>query len=114
MPNGNIHDHPISDVVFWERRVFSQEMDTLLAEIHALAADRSEAFPQDLADRLLMADSTLGGSQSASEVPANLKVEVQALRDRRVIDAKARGVDTDAVLEPIRAEVQRRWSESDD
>ncbi len=37
MPNGQLHDHPYSDVVFWQRRVFSVEMDTLLAEVATLS-----------------------------------------------------------------------------
>jgi hypothetical protein len=112
VPNGNPHDNPYSDVVFWKRRVFSVELDTLLAEIHALHEGREHPIPEDLADQLLLADPSLDGPAPAANVIATLQAEVQTWRDRRRAEATARGMDTESVLAPIRAEVRRRWSES--
>jgi len=108
MPNGNLHDGPYSDVVFWQRRVFSVEMDTLLAEIATLSDAGLESLSEDLAYRLLMADPSFG-DEITPEVLAALESDVQALRDQRLAEAHARGLDPEARLAPIRALVRERW-----
>jgi hypothetical protein len=73
MPNGKPGDHPITDIVVHNKRVFSRTADALIAEIVELGAQRE-----------------LESSFNFFQPPATplLEVRLKELRDRIVTERK--------------------------
>lgn len=75
MPNGKIGDHPITDIVVHHRTVFSPAVDALIAEIVRLGGR------QELERRF----------EWFAPAPESFEADLQAMRDRLKVEAKARG-----------------------
>jgi hypothetical protein len=42
MPNGRLHDNPVSDIVIWGQEVYGEELDALVREVAALLPAMTE------------------------------------------------------------------------
>jgi hypothetical protein len=76
MPNGKHGDHPITDILKWKRRVFSEKIDGLIVEIVELGGRKE-----------------LEDSFNLFAPPPSLEFErlLEDIRDRLLHDARARG-----------------------
>ena len=83
MPNGQIGDHPYTDIVIHRRRVYSEAADELVREIAGLADDQTR---RELSDRLL----NHYNEYSRPDVRA-LERELTAQRDRLRKEVTSRG-----------------------
>ena len=83
MPNGKPGDHPWTDIIIHQRRVYSPTADQLIREIAEIATDAEQ---RALADRLL-------GEYSEFFNPdiVRLERELTELRDRLRTRAQERG-----------------------
>lgn len=109
MPNGNPHDHPYSDVVAHGMRVFSVELDTVIAEIGSLVhlLDMEGAVSDELSWRMLQADPRFGPT---SEDPEALRAPLTAVRDDLVAEARRRRIDPTPALLRARQATVKTWS----
>lgn len=53
MPNGQIGDNPISDILIWGKEPFSPDINELIREIHAMPG-APEAFDEDVELTMLL------------------------------------------------------------
>lgn len=87
MPNGKPGDHPYTDIITHELRVYSARVDDLVREITRLGDERTI---RHLADELLAKYN----QYSNPDVEA-LERELTALRDKLKADAAQRGWEVD-------------------
>lgn len=80
MPNGKIGDHPLTDIVIHNQRVYSEAADSLVRKIAALGG-RGE-----IEDKLLLEYSEL----SSPDIP-KLERELQLIYERLASEARRRG-----------------------
>lgn len=85
MPNGKFGDHPLTDILIHERRVYSERADDLIREIAKLGGE------EEIAD-LLMGEFN---DFAKPDIPTLERVLTE-IRDRRRHEARDRGWEVDS------------------
>ncbi len=112
MPNGAIHDHPYTDVVYHRVPVFSLELDTLIAEIGTLAKllQKTPAISDDLSWQMLKVDRFPRDRQPNPEAEV-LRGPLTAARDALLAEAQRQRAVTTDVLESARTMTAAVWTD---
>jgi hypothetical protein len=88
MANGKPGDHPLTDILNWDREVYGSEPDDLIRQIVRLGGEK---YLESGATNLLMVEPTLASRESIVALTENLR----QLRDRLRADAIERGWEVD-------------------
>lgn len=87
MPNGKPGDHPLTDILVHDRKIYSAVARDLIREIAAVADEKTR---RDLGDLLLAKYN-----EYYKPYIAELEAYLTGLRDTLQKDAKSRGFETD-------------------
>jgi hypothetical protein len=87
MPNGKPGDHPLTDIMIHDRKIYSPVARDLIRQIAALADEKTR---RELGDLLL----TKYNEYYKPNIP-ELEAYLTGLRDTLQKDAKSRGLETD-------------------
>jgi hypothetical protein len=86
MPNGRLHDNPVSDIVIWGQEVYGEELDALVREVAAMLPRElgtdADGEPVDSPFDQPPLVGLIFKAQKNAELRPRLREELVALRDR--------------------------------